>query len=225
MFPTARASTIAAVTLAAIATWVAPASASAAPSASLGLQVAERVQASADPAAAYHSLSTQDRAAFDAANRLDHTELSVSAAGLNSNAGKTLLPAQAEALLATPVGQSALAAYSGCWAMQTKGAAKALAGNTLYTYGQSTEVCVRSSAVYYVKVYNVWDETSTPGWRIDKNPTTTTFNAGWEGRGRAQYYFVLGAGPWDVQHPTTCLQLRLNRDGSHYAASYSCNLS
>ncbi|MCG8914773.1 hypothetical protein L6E12_03050 [Actinokineospora sp. PR83] len=46
----------------------------------------------------------------------------------------------------------------------------------------------------------------------------------WEGRGVAQYYFVLGVGGWDVQHPTTCLQGRVNANGVDKLASLSCNI-
>ncbi|MBI3687533.1 MAG: discoidin domain-containing protein, partial [Actinobacteria bacterium] len=46
------------------------------------------------------------------------------------------------------------AAYSGCWAMQNSTSAKNVFGGTLYSYGQSTEVCVSGGSVYYVLVYN-----------------------------------------------------------------------
>lgn len=203
------------------------AEANAAPGAAAkGLSIAANVFSAQNPETAYRALSTTDRAAFNAVERVAHAEQTTKLAGMGANANTNVSHSAAAVLKqnARP-GASVSAAFNGCWAMQVSGGATAAAGNTLYTYGQSTQVCVANSRVTGVAVYNVWDETSTPGWRVDKPATTRTFNAGWEGRGLAQYYFVLGAGPWDIAHPTTCLQLRLNGDGSHYASSRSCNLS
>ena len=115
-------------------------------------------------------------------------------------------------------------AYSGCWAMRTKTGRKALLGNTLYTYWQTTQVCVSSGKVTSVSITEADGETSTPGWRIAHDPTKATKNVGWEGRATAKYYFVLGAGPWDVQHPTDCLQLRLNGNGHDSRSLTDCSL-
>jgi hypothetical protein len=112
--------------------------------------------------------------------------------------------------------------FNGCWALHGTAGRKALFGNTLYTYWQTTRVCARNGRVTSVNVYDAGGETSTPGWRIDKPPTRRPQNVGWEGRGIAEYHFVLG-GPWDIQRPTDCIQLRLNADGRHYRSMGSCD--
>ncbi len=225
MYITAASSKAAVAAVVAIGTWAMPAQAAPPYAATSALQVATRVEASTDPTAAYLELNARDRAAFDSVRKVARNEVTVTAEGVGATAGR-LMPAQSARELASSVeGQSFRATFRGCWALKVSSSGKARAGNTLFTYGQSTRICVKKGRASSVRVYNVWDETSTPGWRVDKPATRTTFNAGWEGRGRAKYYFVLGVGGWDIQHPTTCLQLRLNRDASHYQANRTCDLS
>jgi hypothetical protein len=205
------------------------AAASAAPAASASHPeiVANSVLTAPNPRAAYDALDRRDRAAFDSVELPATTSTTIRVQGIGANAGKTLTPPRAARLLQhdTP-GSKVSVAYSGCWAMQTTGWSQSrFLHKTLYRYGQSTEVCVSRGRVTKIYVYNVWDETSTPGWRTVKDAKTAAFNVGWEGRGRAQYYFVLGVGGWDIQHPTTCLQLRLNGNGYNYALNGSCSLS
>ena len=122
-----------------------------------GLAIAKAVFQRADPKASYDQLDANDKAAFDAVERpVSQTTEITNVAG----------PSNAPASTANVVGAS----YSGCWAMQLSGSLKAAAGNTIGTYGQSTSVCVSGGRVYSVQVFNMWNETSTPGWRIDKNP-------------------------------------------------------
>lgn len=169
--------------------------------------VVAKVFNSADPHAAYNALSASDKALFTAAETpgtLSHTG---NGAGVGYDAGPAVTPN-----------------FSGCWAMQDSFSQKALAGNTLYSGGQSTEVCVSGGSVYYVAVYNIWQSVSTPGWRYDHRDVST-FNAGWEGRGLVQWEFILGAGGWDIQHSYPCLQGRLNANGYSYLWNLSCNLS
>ena len=120
--------------------------------------------------------------------------------------------------------ENLIAAYTGCWTRSQTNKRKALLGNTLYTYWQTTRVCARNGRVISVAVTNADGETSTPGWRIVRNPVKSHKSVGWEGRGLARYYFVLGAGGVDIQHPSDCIQLRLNADGRHYRPMSSCNL-
>ena len=177
-----------------------------------GLIIARTVFDGADPKASYEKLNAKDKAAFDA------VELPVSqTTTITSLVGPRNTGESTSGVMT--------ASFSGCWAMQTSDSLKAAAGNTIGTFGQSTNVCVSGGSVTSVQVFNMWNETSTPGWRIDKNPQGATYNVGWEGRGRSQHYFVLGAGGWDIQHVSPCLQLRLNADGYHFATSRSCNLS
>ncbi|SBW23414.1 putative secreted protein [Candidatus Protofrankia californiensis] len=187
-------------------------SASADTQAANGVKVADKVFSSSSPKAAYDALSESDRVAFTASTTVDRIETHTVGKGLGANAGKTANSFD-----------GAVAA-SGCWYFTFRGRAKAAAGNTLYTYWQNTAVCARKGRITAVWTDNVDGETSTPGWRIDKDPTTKTKNVGWEGRGVARYYFVLGVGGWDIQHPTTCLQGRVNADRVHYAVSRSCNI-
>ena len=169
----------------------------------------DKVLNAADPQAAYNQLSSEEKAEFDS---------------LTKPAGdptvNTTVTGGAPAI--TP--DVATAKFTGCWGMHATGGAKALAGNTLYTFWQDTGVCVKNGKVTSVSITNAHGETSTPGWRIAHAPTTSKLNAGWEGRGLAEYHFVLGAGPWDIQHPSDCLQLRLNADGKHHRVFYGCDL-
>jgi hypothetical protein len=119
---------------------------------------------------------------------------------------------------------AAAAKFNGCFSVHATGGRKALFGNTLYTFWQTTKVCAKGGKVTSVAVTSAGGETSTPGWRIAHAPTTSKLNVGWEGRGLAAYHFVLGAGPWDIQHPSDCIQLRLNADGKHFRAMSSCDL-
>jgi hypothetical protein len=116
---------------------------------------------------------------------------------------------------------------STCWSVNARGSSTAAAGNTLYTYWQTTKICVSSGRVSSVSVPStlVGGETSTPGWRIDKPATTSVLDVDWEGRGLAQYYFVLGVAGYDIQHPTTCLQQRLNANLVSKLSNTSCSLS
>jgi hypothetical protein len=116
------------------------------------------------------------------------------------------------------------AKFHGCWSVHATGGRKGFFGNTLYTFWQTTKVCANAGKVTSVAVLGAGGETSTPGWRIAHAPNTSKLNVGWEGRGLAQYHFVLGAGPWDIQHPSDCLQLRLNADGKHFRVMLSCDL-
>jgi hypothetical protein len=165
--------------------------------------VAKRVFQSEDPAAAYGQLSPAEREKLRA----------------------VMTPGPAEIVEEKIVGAppTTLRAFNGCWAVHATARRKAAAGNTLYTYWQTTRVCARKGKVTNISVYEAGGETSTPGWRIDKKPDRSVRNVGWEGRGLALYHFVLGAGPWDIQTPTDCLQLRLNADGRHHRSMGSCD--
>lgn len=174
-----------------------------------GSAVAQRVFAADNPRMAYESLSTGDRMAFDAVERVSLITHSSSATRITTDAAAT----------------NFAAAYSGCWAMSQTWKGYGTFGNVLFTYWQATRVCVSAGNVYSVSVYNYGGETSTPGWYVKKNPTTRTYNAGWEGRGLVQVYFALGVNGWDVQQPTLCGQLRLNANGYNYLDSASCNLN
>ena len=175
-----------------------------------GLSIASRVFAAADPSREIAALSDADRAKFDGVTTPGELEVA-----------ETLLDEDGTALKVESVAKPD---YSGCYGWHQKYGRKALLGNTLYTYWQSTSVCVTSGKVTSVSVYDDGGETSTPGWRITHAPTTATKNVSWEGRGKAQYYFVFGAGGWDIQHPTDCIQQRLNGNGKDHASSGSCDL-
>jgi hypothetical protein len=120
--------------------------------------------------------------------------------------------------------ENLVAAYTGCWQRSKTSERKSILGNTLYTYWQTTRVCAKNGRVTSVAVTNAGGETSTPGWRIARPPTKSAKSVGWEGRGLARYYFVLGAGGIDIQNPSDCIQQRLNANGRDHRAMTSCNL-
>jgi hypothetical protein len=166
-----------------------------------GLAVAQQVFAAAKPKDAYDRLSAAERKRFDDVVRPASHKVSTSAEPLK-----------------------AAAAAGPCWRLHRTGEYKGRAGNTLYTFWQTSSICVRNKKVYKVKVESAGGETSTPGWRIAQKPSLSTKNVSWEGRGLARYHFVLGAGGWDIQHPSDCLQVRLNADKRHSSSSLSCNI-
>jgi hypothetical protein len=165
-----------------------------------GLAIAEHVFGTPDPDAEIAKLTDSDRRKLEAVTTPASLEVS-------------------EARVGPP-----MASFVGCYGWHQVFSRKALLGNTLYTYWQSTFVCVNGS-VTSVWLDDVGGETSTPGWRIDEAPETSTKNVGWEGRGNARYHFVLGAGGVDVQKPTDCIQQRLNADGVHHRSMASCDLA
>lgn len=182
-------------------------------------ELARRVLDSADPKGAYEALSVPDRAAFDSVT-IPATE---EAASTVEPSGDTVAEDEADEptdglALAKKVGRS------GCFSVSRTGKAKARAGNTLFTYWQTTRVCAKRGRVTSIKVTNAGGETSTPGWRIDRRPTTQVKSVGWEGRSVARYYFVLGVGGWDVQRPSRCIQLRLNANLRDRRILTHCNI-
>jgi hypothetical protein len=171
-----------------------------------GAAIAKRVFGFANPKTAYAALSPQEKLAFDKYE----TPMSVTTTGVApSLAAKSVLAA---------------AAFKGCWARSSSQSVRNAIGATLYSYGQSTQVCVSGGKVTSVTVYNTWHSVSGFGWRWD-GESTTTYNVAWEGRGLAQGKFILGAGGWDIMHDYPCLQLRLNANGHDIGASMSCNLN
>jgi hypothetical protein len=182
------------------------------PGAQEGLDLASRVFEASDPARAYSALSDEERVKVDAVTLPASLEVSESLVDAN---GKEIPSSD---LRMHPEN------YSGCYGWHQTYKRTALLGNTLYTYWQTTSVCVSNGTVTGVSVTDAGGETSTPGWRIDKGPDLATKNVGWEGRGVAHYHFVFGTGGWDVQHPTDCVQQRLNGNGHDHLSSGSCDL-
>jgi len=180
-----------------------------------GLAVAERILEAPSPEAAYASLSPSERADFDAANLPATAELTESS---------PVLVAQKRAASADADG-SVLIEY--CWSWVQSGRYKSLVGLTLFTYGNTVEVCYqnRNSTVTSIRVFNMWNEVKSVGWREKHEPVAKTYNARWEGRGLSQHFLAFGAGGWDINHPTTCLQQRLSGNGHDRRALISCNLS
>jgi hypothetical protein len=174
------------------------------------LALAKQVFESSDPTAAYAALSEADRLKIDAATLPHSLEVT----------SKEIDPSNIHPEGAVSPGESA---WSGCWGLHQTFLRKALLGNTLYTYWQNTYVCVNGT-VYSVWVDGAGGETSTPGWRIANPPTTSTLNVSWEGRGLARYFFVFGAGGWDLQHPSDCIQQLLNSNGHDHRSTRSCDL-
>jgi hypothetical protein len=181
-------------------------SASAATSQDRGLALASSVFASADPQAAYKQLSASDQALFTS---------------VETPAKAPTAPVSIPKLGSTP--NLATAAYTGCWGMAESYVQRSLAGNVLYSYGNAVIVCVSNGVVTSVEVSNVWQQTSTIGWRFTA-ADSSTLNMGWEGRGRSQFHFILGLGGWDVQYENPCSQIRVNANGYNYSVSTACSL-
>ena len=175
-----------------------------------GISIASSVFNSPDPAASYAALSASEQNEFNEAE---------------SPAATTLLSQSTAGLPAGTTPSAALAAaFTGTFSVSSQWGEQAIAGNTLYTWWQATEVTVSAGTVTKVRVYNYGYETDTPGW--SKNTITTSkYNAGWEGRGVVDAQFVLGVGGWDIQHTDNCGQIRVNADGNHYSTSTSCDLN
>lgn len=192
------------------------------PSVQRGLALAKQVHDADDPVKARSNLTVEEQKLLDSVTL--PADLEVQSQRIDG-APTLSAPTKGASTLSAPTqGASTLSAYSGCWRWYQKAERKALLGNTLYTYWQTTRVCARNGQVTSVAVENADGETSTPGWRIAHNPTTSTKNVGWEGRGLARYYFVLGAGGVDVQNPTDCIQQRLNGNGHDHRYLSSCSL-
>lgn len=158
-------------------------------------------------------LSPSDRAAFDGATKPATIEMSSHEENHDVN--------EPEAVTS----KAKVAAASGCRSWHYTGYAKATFGNMLYTFWQTTTVCASGGRVTSVAVSDLGGETRALGWRIAKSPTKATKNVSWEGRGLGQYYFVLGAGGWDVQHPSSCLQVRINANLKDRRMLLSCDLA
>ncbi|MGO4957633.1 hypothetical protein ACTQ49_10250 [Luteococcus sp. Sow4_B9] len=190
-----------------------------------GQAIARRVMSCANPNAAFQALDPAEKEAYGEASKIVSTETKVSAPR-NTATGAPGDTTMAKALNNAGVGSTVPQWYSGCWAMQNSAAGKSIVGITLVKYGQTTSVCVGSGRVTSVSVYNVWHEIIAPGWDLANGfPTKNTFNAGREGRGRAQWKFQLNVAGYPLQNPSPCLQLRLNANGYNYKSSTSCNLS
>lgn len=169
----------------------------------LGLNAAERVYSSEDPETVIKGLSAEELKALQ----------------------DVMTPGEVEDLIVPDDQLQAQVDYSGCYSRNAKSGRKALSGNMLYTYWQTTEVCVVEGKVTSVKITEADGKTHILGWTMARNPKKDTKNLGWEGRSNATYYFIFrGGGPWHVQHPTDCLQLRLSSNGRNSRLMKDCNL-
>jgi len=193
-----------------------------------GLTLAKRVYNADDPVQARSKLTVEEQNLVDSATQPGALEVHYQLIGSAKGPGVKNLVAYINGAknpgAKNPGAENLVAAYSGCWELNQVGGRKSRLGNTLYTYWQTTRVCAKNGRVTSVAVTDADGETSTPGWRVAHAPTTKSKNVRWEGRGLARYYFVLGAGGWDVGNPTDCIQQRLNGNGVHHLSSPSCNL-
>ncbi len=191
---------------------IGPAQSAVEPSASDGLSIAAKVFSTSNPKAAFEQLSPQDRKSFERVTTLAKVE---------ETTVSTRMPRRAS--VRTKRLQSRAAAICSV-SIYTKRAGKSVAGNTLYTYWQRTQVCAKGSdRIGTIKVTNVGGETSTIGWSYN-GYTIEKYDAGWEGRGLAKFKFSFGWGP-ATQNPTPCAQIRINKSYQTYSTSGSCNLN
>lgn len=112
---------------------------------------------------------------------------------------------------------------TGCWTGRVNGSAKALAGNTLYTYYHVGYWCSSGSTITAARVQAAGGETSTPGWRYEGVINRGAAIVSNQGRSYSQQKFVLGTGGWDIQSPTPCLRVNGLTSGS-YTYSSTCGV-
>jgi hypothetical protein len=188
-----------------------------------GLALAEQVYSADNPVQARSNLTVEEQNLVDGVTQPAALKVHTQLIGGPKNRDAESLVAYINGVENSGA-EKLVAAYTGCWALNQTYERKALLRNTLYTYWQTTKVCARNGRVTSVAVTNADGETSTPGWRIARDPRKSAKSVGWEGRGLARYYFVLGAGGIDVQQPSDCIQQRLNANGRDHRSMKSCNL-
>jgi hypothetical protein len=116
------------------------------------------------------------------------------------------------------------ASANGCWLGRADYAAKAAAGNTLYTYYHTGGWCVSGSTVYSPSTYEHGGETSTPGWHYNGVIGSGAGVISNQGRSYSQFKFTLSVGPWDVQTPTPCIRVN-GLNNATYTSSGTCGVS
>lgn len=191
---------------------IGPAQSAIEPSTRDGLEIASEVFSTSNPKAAFERLSPRDRRSFERVTTLAKVEETTVTTKIPRRASVRTKRLQSRAATVCSVN------------IYTKRAGKSVAGNTLYTYWQRTQVCAKGSdRIGTIKVTNVGGETSTIGWSYN-GYSIAKFDAGWEGRGLAKFKFSFGWGP-ATQNPTPCAQVRINKSYQTYSTSGSCNLN
>jgi hypothetical protein len=180
-----------------------------------GEALARRVAASPDPQRALERLGPAERAA------VERVVMPVTTT-IRSSPAVAVEPETAAAQ------RAAAAAAVSCWQQRHVAEAKNVFNTVLYSYFQTTRVCISGGVVRYTRVldpgYHVY---SAFWWHPDPSqqaPVIREKTVGWEGRGIAQFYFRLGVGGWDVHRPTNCLQIRLNANFRDKQALLSCDI-
>lgn len=157
-------------------------------------------------------------------NRVDHASDPTAAFDNLSPADKKLFKE-----ITTPYGEPKIVgatlpqgmmkpAYSGCWGHFDKVELQNAFGWKLADGYQRTNICASNGAVSSVWV----DEVDGSGaWAYSYKPgstVTTTYNAGWEGRGAVRFaYNVEGTG-----EATLCLRIFVNSNGYNWRTDHTC---
>ena len=188
-----------------LGTVASPATAAPASTAQRAMALARAVASSKDPSASLAGLSTADQALVKEAVTPVRTDVTTAPA----NAG--VLPD-----------------FLGTWNEHITWTAKDVFNISLYSYWQTTNATAAGSGTTISSV-TVTDKgeqifNAGIGWRVAHAAVGSTKNCGWEGRGLAKFYFVLGTGGWDLEHPSNCGQIRLNIDGHDKWILSSCDL-
>jgi hypothetical protein len=140
-----------------------------------------------DPKAAFEALDAKEKAAFNERTQVAEVTLE-------------------DATVEKVEGSEAKAGAQACWKGQAKGYAKAVTGNTLYTFWVSGQWCTSGGRVTSASFTRADGETKTPGWRYDGVKTKGGGVHDGKGRVWAKHRFILGAGGIDIKTDDQCLR-------------------
>ncbi|WNG56459.1 hypothetical protein F0U59_18100 [Archangium gephyra] len=110
-----------------------------------------------------------------------------------------------------------------CWKGQTRGSAKAAAGNTLFTFWVNGRWCASGGRVTKASFTRADGETKTPGWRYDGVKTKGGEAHKGQARVWAKHRFILGAGGIDIKTDDRCLRLNGTANGK-IKGEYKCDV-
>ncbi|WP_257455310.1 hypothetical protein [Archangium lipolyticum] len=147
-----------------------------------------------DPKAAFEALDAKEKADFN--TRMEVSEVTVEEEKVE----------KIEAL-------DAKAGAQACWKGQAKGKAKAVTGNTLFTYWVVGEWCASGGKVTSAKFSRGDGETKTPGWRYVGVEAKGGETVKGMARVWARHRFILGVGGIDVKTDDRCLRFTGNAKG------------
>lgn len=189
----------------------------------------ERVAANPQSADEFPGLTPEGRAWLESLPPEERDEIVLTMlAAEEEETVNLLVPADAEALVAFIFGgvstDSAEPFANGCWLGWRGGEAKALAGNTLYTYYHTGRWCISNGTVTSAGIFERGGETSTPGWSYHGPIAGNAGVLSNQGRSYSQFRFRFQVGPVVVQEPTPCVRVN-GLANATYTGSWACGIS